>query len=225
MTAATAAILAIRQLDDGAFEYASDPIHHGFPHAYATTMAAWACCEAEGMLPELHDRTAAIRRKATRWLSDHYLKPFSTDASAIGAVSGLVEQTLWVLERSRRLDERATRTRGEEQVADVLANQLLRSCLTKAAPYQACRGENGKVPHCRDTQQRYVMLWLPWASLAALDLMNLPPSSLRSGSSQLETLVSKLLRELASRASMNVASSKFDTAEHLFAMSEALRMM
>jgi hypothetical protein len=70
------------------------------------------------------------------------------------------------------------------------------------------------------------MLWLPWSTLAALELARVPPShtsdaNVRAMRAAARTLVDRL----ASRGDVNVDSYRYDPAETLLTMAEALRRL
>jgi hypothetical protein len=74
----------------------------------------------------------------------------------------------------------------------------------------------------RETTERVIMLWLPWATLAALDLMTTPPRSAAGQESRLDSLVRVLIRMLAAHGTMNAPTFHFEPSEYLLAMSEVL---
>lgn len=208
-----------RQLKDGAFEYACDAINKGHASAYATAMAVWACCEIE-QADASTDELRSARRAAVTWLTRQFLSLPTMHATAIASVRGLAEQTFWILERARHLDNRGHRSDLQNKVADLIAKQIFRDCTPDDD--HPCSSPDGKIVNGLQTTDEYKMFWLPWATLAALELLRSPPSSPYFDVRDMESATRLLIRELSAREAMSVSVTQFEPAEHLFAMSEAL---
>jgi hypothetical protein len=135
-------ILTDRQLDDGSFEYACDPVNHGHPNAYSTCMAVWALFEIE-RAKLATDVTRLMRQRGTAWLTRSYLSPSTTDTVAISSIRGLAEQVFWVIEQSRHIDARS-RTNSEEMIAISVAKQLIKDCdLSTSGTRRRCSPRRG----------------------------------------------------------------------------------
>jgi uncharacterized caspase-like protein len=210
-------ILLKRQLDDGSFEYGCNIANHGYASAYATGMALWACCELERANASTPALTIA-RRAAAVWLAKQYVSLPTSDYTAISSIRGLAEQIFWILERSRYVDNRRPRNQPETQISEMVVRQLLKDC--SPDPGRLCLSPDGKIPNGRETTEKYSMLWLPWGTLATLEIMTDLPRSHDLDMHTVVTLMRRLINALAAHGTMSVTATLFEPAEHLFAMAE-----
>lgn len=210
-------VLLERQLDDGSFEYGCDTANHGYASAYATGMALWACCELERANASTPALTMA-RRTAAVWLTKQYLSLPTSDYTVISSIRGLAEQIFWILERSRYLDNRRPRNHLETQISEIVVRQLLKDCPPE--PGRSCFSPDGKIPNGRETAEKYNMFWLPWVTLATLEIMSDLPRSNDLDMHAVVASMRRLIRALAAHYTMSVTVTLFEPAEHLFAMAE-----
>jgi hypothetical protein len=128
----------------------------------------------------------------------------------------------WIIEQCRRFDGRPDRTPEEDKVADATKRQLCNDCVLETDPPRfSSDGKipNGKIMTGRESELPFTMLWLPWATLAALELMSTSPNSGAVNESLVRTLIRELARE---GTTMNVANFYFQSDGYLLAMSEVL---
>jgi len=211
-------------LENGSFPVSAAPLHAKRPNAYATVVALMALLECHRTLGANETSHRGISRAAS-WVVETYPSPSSSAELAIQGVNGLAAQAFWAIERARALRRDTRRTAAEERVAALLLGDLLKACRVSGASRDRCDAADGKVPRVIEPAP-LIMLWLPWSTLAAVELLQSPPRDLEKA--DLEALTSAtrtFIARLAARGDMNVDSYRYEPAEVLLALAEGLRRL
>jgi hypothetical protein len=222
MLAELRGLLLSNALENGSFQFSADRLNAKRPNAYATVIALMALLECRRILgvDETTDRGIAT---AASWIVKTYPSPSSSPELAFQGVNGLAAQAFWALEQAREVRRDARRTAAEDRVATLLLRDLLKACRKSASPEESCSASDGRIPNGA-TPTPLIMLWLPWSTLAAIELVRNPPRDVESA--DLEALTSAtrtFIARLAARGDTNVDSYRYEPAEMLLAMAEALR--
>jgi hypothetical protein len=103
---------------------------------------------------------------------------------------------------------------------------LLERC-GKGPPHdETCTAPNGRTPEGAGTDVPLIMLWLPWTTLGALELVRNPLTDAKESELDGMRLAARaLVVRLATHGDMNVDSYRYEPAEMLLAMAESLRLL
>jgi len=204
------------QLADGGFPLALGPGTVAESNAYSTLLAVWALAEGERF--GANDAEVGARKRAAAWLR-RSMGPMAP--SSVRVVAGLEEQSLFVLWRERALTHDLDE--GDAERARALTADLLQRCSLSGTPLacQRAQSANGRmlIPGRTDKKPEvYVMVWFPWALLAADALASEPLLDERTRRS-LTDVVSWGVREIHASAPAMASEPAFQLAEHLLAIS------
>ena len=222
------------QLDDGSFQFAADPDNTNQPSAYATTLALWALVESDRLLLDPSERQdlSAARRRSANWIRQSLADelPYSEHTTS-RTVAGLAEQATWVLCRARAIGDDSEVSQQEQHLLGMIADDIIQRCSMQDLSTHVCvtgADLNGVIPKGRGARGHvFVMFWRPWAMLASYRLMKDRRAPLDgrvrlSLKWAIESLVQQMCGDNGLVIAAQARTSRFEVAEHLFAVSEIL---